>query len=259
MLEARTKRVKVGDTLWYATSLLHITDVLRLFTAVEAVMLMLHSMEQQLVKYPVQAKVYNADRSKSSSIQVVLPNSAKKRWIIPTSHGSFLITPSITMARLIYICSFIYNGLSLNKELLPGPALGPSLICVLLQFRQYTVAINEDIRAILDQVRLLPEDMPLLRFLGGNLRGDDLMSTNGRSCHLTVLVARTAQRLHCKSTSKTIQREMRTSCSQYNSRSLQKTVHRVCHHPSLPSSKWSTARSGSNPLMSPDVSSRTRY
>nr|XP_061832460.1 uncharacterized protein LOC133616862 [Nerophis lumbriciformis] len=57
-----------------------------------------------------------------------------------------------------------------TAPLLPGPTLGPSLIGVLLRFRQHAVAISGDIRAMFHQVRLLPEDQPLLRFVWRNLQ-----------------------------------------------------------------------------------------
>ncbi len=66
-----------------------------------------------------------------------------------------------------------YQGVSLNQQLLPGPTLGASLLGVLLRFRQYAVAISGDIRGMFHQVRLLPEDRPLLRFIWRNMRRKD--------------------------------------------------------------------------------------
>lgn len=58
--------------------------------------------------------------------------------------------------------------MSLNNNLLPRPALGSLLLGVLLRLREHAVAISSDIRAMFYQVRLLPEDQPLLRFLWRN-------------------------------------------------------------------------------------------
>ena len=66
----------------------------------------------------------------------------------------------------------MYKGLNLNDALLPGPTLGPSLLGVLLRFRQHSVAISGDIKAMFHQVRLLPEDRPLLRFVWRDLKKD---------------------------------------------------------------------------------------
>ena len=67
--------------------------------------------------------------------------------------------------RVVYDCSFEYMGQSLNICLLPGPTLGPSLLGVLLRFRQHTIAVCGDIKGMFHQVRLLKEDWPLLRFI----------------------------------------------------------------------------------------------
>lgn len=65
--------------------------------------------------------------------------------------------------RIVFNCSFNYKGQSLNSQLLPGLTLGPSLLGVLLRFRQRPVAVSGDIKSMFHQVRLLPRGM-LLRF-----------------------------------------------------------------------------------------------
>ncbi|XP_063062170.1 uncharacterized protein LOC134455033 [Engraulis encrasicolus] len=67
--------------------------------------------------------------------------------------------------RVVFNCSFQHKGLSLNEMLLPGPTLGPSLLGVLLRFRQHAIGTSGDIKGMFHQVRLLPEDRPLLRFV----------------------------------------------------------------------------------------------
>lgn len=74
--------------------------------------------------------------------------------------------------RVVFNCSFQFRGESLNQHLLPGPTLGPSLLAVLLRFREHSEAISSAIRGMFQQVRLLPEDRPLLRFLWRNLQRD---------------------------------------------------------------------------------------
>lgn len=68
-------------------------------------------------------------------------------------------------ARLICSCSYRYSGLRLSSQLLPGPVLGPLLLGVLHQFREHTVAISGDIKAMFHLIRLLQDDKPLLRLL----------------------------------------------------------------------------------------------
>ena len=74
----------------------------------------------------------------------------------------------------MFNCSFQSNGMVLNEHLLPGPVMGPSLLGVLLRFRPHRVAISGDIKAMFHQVRLLPEDKPLLCFLWRDLKRDSL-------------------------------------------------------------------------------------
>lgn len=74
--------------------------------------------------------------------------------------------------RVVFNCSFQFRGESLNQHLLPGPTFGPSLLAVLLRFREHLEAISSAIRGMFQQVRLLPEDRPLLRFLWRNLQRD---------------------------------------------------------------------------------------
>lgn len=67
--------------------------------------------------------------------------------------------------RIVFNCFYLYRGLNPNEWLLPGPTLGPSLLGVLLRLREHSVAISGDVKAMFHQVRLLPEDRPLLRFV----------------------------------------------------------------------------------------------
>ena len=53
----------------------------------------------------------------------------------------------------------------MNECLLPGPVLGPSLMGVLLRFRQHSVAISGD--------RLLAEDRSYLRFICRDMRREE--------------------------------------------------------------------------------------
>lgn len=62
---------------------------------------------------------------------------------------------------VVFNCSYQISKLNLNCHLLPGPTLTPSLIGVLVRFRQQPIAIS--IKHMFHQVRLL--DKPLLRFI----------------------------------------------------------------------------------------------
>ncbi|KAK0137358.1 hypothetical protein N1851_026443 [Merluccius polli] len=171
ILESWTERVQVGDTLRYATPLLRIKEAPRLKTRKEAVMANLCSTERRLAKDPAKAQLYEAEIQKLIEGWCVVKLSpdevdkSRESWFIPhhlVHHNG--------KNRMVFNCSFSHQGLSLNEQLLPGPTLGPSLLGVLLRFRQYGVAISGDIRAMFHQVRLLPEDQPLLRIAWRNMR-----------------------------------------------------------------------------------------
>lgn len=101
-------------------------------------------------------------------VAVVPPEVAKatpESWYIPHHMVRHNEKDSI-----VFNCSFQYNGQSLNDLLLPGPTLGPFLLVVLIRFRQYPVAVSGDIKSMFHQIRLLPSDKPVLRFVWRNMQ-----------------------------------------------------------------------------------------
>ncbi|XP_073725195.1 uncharacterized protein [Misgurnus anguillicaudatus] len=166
LLESKTVRVEVEGTRRYATPLLRKGDMPYLHATMEAVMPRLRSTERKLARDSQQAEAYSAEIQKlvqSGAIKRLSPEERDKdgeTWFIPhhmVSHNG--------KNRVVFDCSFKFNGLSLNESLLAGPTLGSSLLGVLLRFREHAVAISADIKGMFHQVRLLPEDRPLLRFI----------------------------------------------------------------------------------------------
>lgn len=86
-----------------------------------------------------------------------------KVWYIP--HHSVYHPKKPSKIRVVFDCAASYMGTSLNKVLLQGPDLTNSLIEVLLEFRQETVAIKSDIESMFYQVLVKPDDTDCLRFL----------------------------------------------------------------------------------------------
>ena len=66
--------------------------------------------------------------------------------------------------RIVFNCSLLYKGLSLNDMLYPGPDLTSSLLGVLLSFRQEPIAFTSDIRKMFYQVRVPGEQRKYLKF-----------------------------------------------------------------------------------------------
>lgn len=138
----RTERVKVNGTFHYGTTLLRLKGAPPLKATPTAVMPLLCSTKRQIQRDPVQAKQYEDKIQKLISAGYVIKLSDSEvqatgeSWFIPhhlVNHNK---------PRLVWNCSFVYNGLSLNEQLCAGPTLGPFLIGVFLRVRQNAVAIS---------------------------------------------------------------------------------------------------------------------
>ncbi|KAK7878134.1 hypothetical protein WMY93_031215 [Mugilogobius chulae] len=166
MLEAKTIRVPVDGVERYATPLLRRKDFPLLHVSPDVVKGLLRSTERKLARNPELALTYNQEIKRLVDTGYVVKltpeeiHSSTESWYVPHH-----IVHHNNKARVVFNCSFEFQGTVLNHYLLPGPPLGPTLLGVLLRFRQFPVAVSGDIKAMFHQVRLLPEDCPLLRFL----------------------------------------------------------------------------------------------
>lgn len=123
----------------------------------------LRSCERRLLQNPQQVKTYNREIQKLIDDGYVNKLSSAKVKDIPESwYIPHHIVHHNSKDPIVFDCSFSYRNQCLNSQLLPGPILGPSILGVLLRFRQHKPAISGDIRSIFHQVRLLPQDKPLL-------------------------------------------------------------------------------------------------
>ncbi len=166
ILEEKTTRIDVNGVQRYATPLLWKESLPPLNAPKEAVMALLCSTERKLAKDPKRAAAYESEIQKLSQAGYVTPltsaesDLSSKSWFIPhhmVHHNN--------KNRIVFNCSFEYQGQSLNEHLLPGPTLGSSLLGVLFRFREYPVAFCSDVKGMFHQVHLLDEDKPFLRFL----------------------------------------------------------------------------------------------
>ncbi len=173
LLESKTIRVEHNNVQHYATSLLRKRGTSPYHATKDAVMPNLRGIEKRLAKDEVKASAYAAEMSKlelAGSVRKLTPEEAaqsEESWFIPhhlVEHNG--------KNRIVFNCSYQFQGRNLNESLLPGPTLGPSLLGVLLRFREHAIAISGVIKAMFHQVCLLPEDKPLLRFVWRNLCRD---------------------------------------------------------------------------------------
>ena len=165
--------------------------------------------------------------------------SGEESWFIPhhmVQHNG--------KRRIVFDCSFQYKGLSLNESLLPGPTLSPSLLGVLLRFREHSVGISGDIRAMFHQVLLLPEDKPFLRFIWRNIQREELPQVYEWQGPPAALVV---PPMHSSTTLLVIAQLRVKSASLSRDASTLTTVYRVCHLPKKQSS-WLMISDASLPL-----------
>ena len=81
-------------------------------------------------------------------------------------HAVFKDSSTTTKIRVVFDGSAATSsGLSLNKALMVGPTIQPTLSTILIQFRTYPVALNADISKMYREVKLSTEDKDLHRFL----------------------------------------------------------------------------------------------
>ncbi len=177
LLDRKTLSLEIEGVRRLATPLLRHKDIPWLNATRDSVLPNLRSVERRLLKDPEKAETYQAEMSRllETGAVCVVPDpvpDTSECWYIPhhiVSHNG--------KCRLVFNCSHQYRGQSLNQYLLPGPTLGASLLSVLLRLREHPVAVSGDIKAMFHQVRLLPEDHPLLRFLWRDLQMDEAPQT----------------------------------------------------------------------------------
>ncbi|KAK7938259.1 hypothetical protein WMY93_001585 [Mugilogobius chulae] len=174
LLDSKTQKVNLNGQWRYATPLLRHPQFPTLRTELTSFLPVLLRTESRLKKNTAMSEVHSREIEKLLEAGYVVPVNPKQTpsaesWFLPhhvvTQHGD--------KHRLVFNCSYNHQGQSLNDCLLPGPVLGPSLLGVLLRFRQHQVAVIGDIKAMFHQVRLLPEDSPLLRFLWRYLKPEE--------------------------------------------------------------------------------------
>lgn len=170
LLQSKTIKVLTDGVSRFATPLLRRKDMPILHAPIEAVIPHLRNIEKRLEKDQSKACAYQEEMKKLETLGYAVkfsPETVKPQtesWFIPHH-----VVQHNGKNRVVFNCSFEFEGHNLNKYLLPGPALGPSLLGVLLRFREHPVAISGDIKGMFHQVRLLPEDRHILRFIWRDL------------------------------------------------------------------------------------------
>lgn len=174
LLQTKTQQLKVGGVYRYATPLLRKPGAPKLNSSAHSVMAHLRATERWLKREPEKAAIYSAQINKL--IEAGYAKKLHPKDVEQSAEAWYLLHHLVCHKNkpcLVFNCSFRLQDVSLNEQLLPGPTLGPSLVGVLLRVRQHQVAVSGDIRAMFHQIRLLPEDKPLLRFIWRDMRCED--------------------------------------------------------------------------------------
>ena len=90
-------------------------------------------------------------------------HSVERVWYLP--HHAVITDKKPDKLRVVYDCASRYGGKSLNERCKQGPNLINKLVHVLLRFRLHRFAVQADIEAMYNQVRIPSKDKDALRFL----------------------------------------------------------------------------------------------
>lgn len=100
---------------------------------------------------------------RSNQEQTTKIRNEGRTWYLP--HFGVYHPKKPDQIRVVFDSSAEFEGVSLNKELLPGPDLMNSLVGVLIRFRQENVATMCDIEQMFHSFHVTPEHQNFLRFL----------------------------------------------------------------------------------------------
>ncbi|XP_055542826.1 uncharacterized protein LOC129728414 [Wyeomyia smithii] len=154
---------------WYESELLWKYENVRLPDSKEMALKRWQCLERGMMSDPVLAEAVKAkiyDHVQKGYIRKLseqeLQVKRSRVWYLPMFPVLNANKPGKT--RLVWDAAATAHGVSLNSVLLKGPDLLTSLLSVLIQFREYRIAICGDIREMYHQVHIREEDQHCQRF-----------------------------------------------------------------------------------------------
>ena len=140
----------------------------------------LESVEKQLLKNPTRAEAYKSsinqyhEKGFAEEIQQAkVPNEDVKLVRYLPHHAVFRENKPTTKCRVVFDASAREeDGVSLNDCVLPGPALQPNLVAVLLRFRTHKIGLMADIEKMFLQIMLAEKDRDVHRYVWRNMKID---------------------------------------------------------------------------------------
>ncbi|XP_055527107.1 uncharacterized protein LOC129719736 [Wyeomyia smithii] len=154
---------------WYESGLLWKYENVRLPDSKEMALKRWQCLERRMMRDPVLAEAVKAkiyDHVQKGYIRKLseqeLQVKRSRVWYLPMFPVLNANKPGKT--RLVWDAAATAHGVSLNSVLFKGPDLLTSLLSVLIQFREYRIAICGDIREMYHQVHIREEDQHCQRF-----------------------------------------------------------------------------------------------
>ena len=93
-------------------------------------------------------------------------------------HPVFRQEKSTTKCRAVFdAAAKSTDGVSLNDCVLPGPALQPDLVSLLIRFRCHRVGMMADVRKMFLQIKIAPKDQNVHRFFWRDLNPNEKIKT----------------------------------------------------------------------------------
>ena len=140
----------------------------------------LESVEKQLLKNPTRAEAYKSSINQyhekgfaEEILQAKVPNEDAKLVKYLPHHAVFQEDKPTTKCRVVFDASAREeDGVSLNDCILPGPALQPNLVAVLLRFRTHKIELMADIEKMFLQIMLAEKDRDVHRYVWRDMKID---------------------------------------------------------------------------------------
>ena len=139
----------------------------------------LEGVERRLKRDPEKAKAYMqainqyVEKGFAEEVSSVRKEENMETRYLP-HHAVFRNDKKTTKCRIVFDASATDNqGVSLNDCVIPGPALQPNLVSVLIRFRTHRVGLMADVEKMFLQVKLAPRDQDVHRYLWRDLKSDE--------------------------------------------------------------------------------------
>ena len=85
---------------------------------------------------------------------------SQRTWYLP--HHDVFHPQKHGKIRVVFDAASLHDGVSLYNQLLQGPDLTNNLLGILLRFRQYPIALAADIEGMFNEVKVPPDEIPLV-------------------------------------------------------------------------------------------------